>query len=101
MTNPGLPGTRGRKRVYLTRHGEVSYRRPDGRTEFSTQVMLTGEGVEQARQMRELLAQVSFDLGAHTGLARTRSGEGVIFSASGCVRAAATKHSRPSSPSPG
>jgi len=35
-------------------------------------VMLTGEGVEQARQMRELLAQVPFDLGAHTGLTRTR-----------------------------
>jgi len=54
------------------RHGEVSYRRPDGRTEFSTQVALTDEGVEQARQMRELLAQVPFDLGAHTGLTRTR-----------------------------
>jgi broad specificity phosphatase PhoE len=52
MTKPGLPGTRGRKRVYLMRHGEVSYRRPDGRTVFSTQVALTEEGVEQARHMR-------------------------------------------------
>jgi probable phosphoglycerate mutase len=69
---PGLPGTRGRKRVYLMRHGDVSYRRPDGRTEFSTQVGLTQEGAEQARHMRELLGQVPFDLGAHTGLARTR-----------------------------
>ena len=67
-----LPGTRGRKRVYLMRHGEVSYRRADGRTVFSTQVELTDEGVEQARQMQELLKQVSFDLVAHTGLARTR-----------------------------
>ena len=72
MTQPGLPGTRGRKRVYLMRHGDVSYRRPDGRTEFSTQVPLTQEGLEQARHMRELLGQVPFDLGAHTGLARTR-----------------------------
>ena len=72
MTKPGLPGTRGRKRVYLMRHGEVSYRRPDGRTVFSTQAMLTEEGVEQARQMRELLAPVPFDLGVHTGLPRTR-----------------------------
>jgi probable phosphoglycerate mutase len=72
MTNSGLPGTRGRKRVYLMRHGDVSYRRPDGRTVFSTQVTLTEEGVEQARLMRELLAQVPFDLGAHTGLTRTR-----------------------------
>ena len=72
MTNSGLPGTRGRKRVYLMRHGEVSYRRPDGRTVFSTQVPLTEEGVKQARVMRELLAEVPFDLGAHTGLTRTR-----------------------------
>jgi probable phosphoglycerate mutase len=67
----GLPGTRGRKRIYLMRHGEVSYLRPDGRTEFSTQVPLTPEGIEQARHMRELLGEVRFDLGVHTGLART------------------------------
>jgi probable phosphoglycerate mutase len=54
------------------RHGEVSYRRPDGRTVFSTQVTLTEEGVEQALVMRELLAEVAFDLGVHTGLTRTR-----------------------------
>lgn len=72
MHSSGLPGTRGRKRVYLMRHGEVSYRRPDGRTVFSTEVPLTEEGMEQARVMRELLAEVPFDLGAHTGLTRTR-----------------------------
>jgi probable phosphoglycerate mutase len=72
VKTPALPGTRGRKRVYLMRHGEVSYRRPDGRTVFSTQVALTEEGVEQARLMRELLAQAPLDLGVHTGLTRTR-----------------------------
>lgn len=72
MMKRGLPGTRGRKRVYLMRHGEVSYRRPDGQTVFSTQVELTEEGVDQAGQMREFLAQVPFDLCAHTGLTRTR-----------------------------
>lgn len=72
MMKQGLPGTRGRKRVYLMRHGEVSYRRPDGQTVFSTQVELTEEGVEQAGQMRKFLAQVPFDLCAHTGLTRTR-----------------------------
>jgi broad specificity phosphatase PhoE len=54
------------------RHGEVTYRRPDGWTVFSTGVPLTAEGVEQALVMRELLAEVAFDLGAHTGLTRTR-----------------------------
>lgn len=72
MNVAGLPGTRGRKRVYLMRHGEVSYRRPEGRTVFSTEVELNDEGIEQARQMHELLAEVPFDLGAHTGLNRTR-----------------------------
>lgn len=72
MNPAGLPGTRGRKRVYLMRHGEVSYRRPDGITVFSTQVELNDEGAEQARQVHELLAEVPFDLGAHTGLTRTR-----------------------------
>jgi broad specificity phosphatase PhoE len=71
-TTPQLPGTRGRKRVYLMRHGEVSYVRPDGRTVFSTQVALTDEGVDQARQMHDFLLDVPFDLAAHTGLERTR-----------------------------
>jgi broad specificity phosphatase PhoE len=79
MMKPELPGTRGRKRVYLMRHGEVSYRRPDGRTVFSTQVELTEEGLEQARQMRELLADVPFDLGAHTGLTRTRQTAALVL----------------------
>jgi broad specificity phosphatase PhoE len=72
MMKPALPGTRGRKRVYLMRHGEVSYLQADGRTVFSTQVELSEEGAEQARQMQHMLADVPFDLVAHTGLTRTR-----------------------------
>ena len=51
MANHSLPGTRGRKRLYLMRHGEVSYHRPDGRTVFSNEVDLTDEGVAQAEAM--------------------------------------------------
>jgi len=72
MTKRSLPGTRGRKRIYLMRHGEVSYHRPDGTTVFSTEVELTNEGVQQAQLMQDFLAQVPIDLGAHTGLTRTR-----------------------------
>src|SRR5689334_7081318 len=72
MIRKALPGTRGRKRVYRMQHGEVSYRQADGRTVFSTEVELTAEGMEQARHMRELLADVPFDIGLHTGLTRTR-----------------------------
>ena len=72
MANHSLPGTRGRKRLYLMRHGEVSYHRPDGRTVFSNEVDLTDEGVAQAQAMAATLQQVEFDLAAHTGLQRTR-----------------------------
>jgi broad specificity phosphatase PhoE len=72
MTKPSLPGTRGRKRIYLMRHGEVSYHRPDGTTVFSTEVELTDEGVQQAQLMHDFLARVPIDLGVHTGLTRTR-----------------------------
>lgn len=72
MTNGSLPGTRGRKRLYLMRHGEVSYHRPDGRTVFSNEVDLTEEGVTQAQAMAATLKEVEFDFVGHTGLLRTR-----------------------------
>jgi probable phosphoglycerate mutase len=66
-----LPGTRGRRRIYLMRHGEVSYHRPDGSTVFGD-VELTDVGVAQAQAAGALLADVPFDVAVHTGLARTR-----------------------------
>lgn len=72
MSNGALPGTRGRKRIYLMRHGEVSYHRPDGRTVFSSEVDLTDEGVVQAQAMATMLADVPFDGAWHTGLTRTK-----------------------------
>ena len=74
-----LEGTRGRRRVYLMRHGEVTYHRPDGRTVFSTDVELTDEGRDQARQMGELLADVPIDLVAHTGLTRSRTTAEIVM----------------------
>ncbi|MGD2141443.1 MAG: histidine phosphatase family protein [Burkholderiales bacterium] len=81
MNISGLPGTRGRKRVYLMRHGEVRYQRPDGQTVFSTDVELSDEGLEQARQIHGLLADVPFDLAAHTGLTRTRQTANLVLGA--------------------
>ena len=72
MTTRSLPGTRGRKRIYLMRHGEVSYHRPDGRTIFSNEVDLTDEGVAQAEAMAVTLQEVAIDFAAHTGLRRTQ-----------------------------
>ena len=67
-----LPGTRGRRRIYLMRHGEVSYHRSDGRTVFSNEVELTDEGTAQASLMGEMLADIPLDIACHTGLRRTR-----------------------------
>lgn len=66
-----LEGTRGRRRVFLMRHGDVSYRRADGQTVLSNSVRLTEEGKRQARMMRDLLADVPLDLAVHTGAERT------------------------------
>lgn len=66
-----LPGTRGRRRVYLMRHGEVSYHRADGSTVFGD-VALTDDGVAQAQAVGALLAEAPIDLAVHTGYARTR-----------------------------
>jgi probable phosphoglycerate mutase len=68
----GLPGTSGRRRLYLMRHGEVSYFSPDGRAVDPDLVELTEAGRAQAMAMAALLAEIEFDRAAWTGLLRTR-----------------------------
>ncbi len=68
-----LPGTTGRRRIYLMRHGHVDY--------FSKEVVdsqdprlakLTPQGIEEARAAGEALTNVEFDLALCSGLRRTR-----------------------------
>lgn len=67
----GLPGTNGRRRIYLMRHGEVDYA-PGGKTVPDTDaVELTNKGRRQAALMGEALSDIDFDLAIHTGLPRT------------------------------
>ena len=71
MSRP-LPGTDGRRRIYLMRHGDVDYYQRDGRrVDEPDLVPLTDEGRRQAGLMAELLAEVPFDRALHTGLPRT------------------------------
>jgi len=67
-----LPGTGGRRRVYLMRHGEVSYFDAAGNPVNPDRVELTERGVAQARAAGALLAEIPFDRVLHTGLARSR-----------------------------
>ena len=67
-----LPGTDGRRRLYLMRHGQAAYFDADGRLAPDPRAVgLTGTGRDQARAMGALLAAIAFDRWAHTGMPRT------------------------------
>lgn len=67
-----LPGTEGRRRLYLMRHGDVDYRVPSSDSAHIDTLPLTERGERQARAMAEVLRDVPFDHAVHTGLQRTR-----------------------------
>src|SRR5919106_1070288 len=60
-----------RRRLYLMRHGAVSYFREDGSPVDPDAVVLNEEGRAQAAAARELLAGVEFDRVLASGLPRT------------------------------
>ena len=62
---------RMRRRLYLMRHGAVSYFDPDGRPVHEDGVGLNEEGREQAAAARALLEPVTFDRVLTSGLRRT------------------------------
>jgi probable phosphoglycerate mutase len=75
----GLEGTRGRRRVYLMRHGEVSYFDAEGKPVDPRRVTLTEAGIAQARAMAEALADVQFDRAICSGLPRTRQTAEIVL----------------------
>jgi phosphoserine phosphatase len=68
----GLPGTQGRRRIYLLRHGEVDYGVGGAGVADVDLVELTEKGQRQAVLLGEALADITFDFAAHTGLIRTK-----------------------------
>jgi phosphoserine phosphatase len=67
-----LPGTNGRRRIFLLRHGDVNYFTESGeRVSDPTQVTLTDWGREQAALIGETLKDLSFDHVFHSGMLRT------------------------------
>jgi probable phosphoglycerate mutase len=61
-----------RRRIFLMRHGEAAYVRPDGTvTADPRQVGLTEQGRVQARKQAAVLASVPFDRAICSGLPRT------------------------------
>ncbi|MEC9032152.1 MAG: phosphoglycerate mutase family protein, partial [Planctomycetota bacterium] len=60
-----------RRRIYLLRHGEVSYFDPGGAPYQQAEVPLNGEGRKQARAAGEALSEAEIDLVITSGLPRT------------------------------
>ncbi len=69
----------GRRRVYLLRHGEVSYFDREGKPYAQQGVPLNPEGVTHAEAARAALRGVPLDRAVHTGFPRTRETAEVIL----------------------
>ena len=69
-----------RRRIYLLRHAEAAYLKPDGTPVADTRLAgLTADGEAQAHIQAEALAGVDFDRAVCSGLARTRATAGFIL----------------------
>ncbi len=77
-----LPGTTGRRRIYLMRHGHVDYFGREVRESGHTDsVPLTPLGREQARASGLALSHVRFDRALCSGLPRTRETAELVLTA--------------------
>lgn len=75
-----LPGTTGRRRIYLMRHGFVDYTsRLVRESQDPSRAYLTPEGREEARAAGIALADVHFDLALCSGLHRTRETAEIVL----------------------
>ena len=68
-----------RRRVYLLRHGEVSYFDPAGKPYHPDSVPLNSQGIAQAEAARDALQRIPLDRAIHTGLPRTRETAEIIL----------------------
>ena len=77
-----LPGTTGRRRIYLMRHGHVDYFSKLVTVEKRADLVpLTELGRDQARASGEALAHVRFDLALCSGYPRTRQTAELVLAA--------------------
>ena len=75
-----LPGTTGRRRIYLMRHGFVDYTSKLVRdTQDPSQAYLTPEGREEAKAAGIALSDVPLDVAFHSGLARTKETAEIVL----------------------
>ena len=76
-----LPGTTGRRRIYLMRHGHVDYFAPEVVQSGNTKnVVLTPQGRMEANAAGRAFATVTFDRAICSGLPRTRETAEIVLS---------------------
>ena len=77
-----LPGTTGRRRIYLMRHGHVDYTSAEVRAaEDPSIAYLTPQGREEACAAGAALTDIHFDLALYTGLKRTQETVELVLAA--------------------
>ena len=75
-----LPGTTGRRRLYLMRHGFVDYTSPEVREARDPKLAyLTDRGREEAKAAGIALSDVQLDVAFHTGLRRTKETAQIVL----------------------
>ncbi len=75
-----LPGTTGRRRIYLMRHGFVDYTSKLVReSQDPTLARLTPVGREEAAAAGAALSEIHFDVAISSGLARTRETAEIVL----------------------
>jgi broad specificity phosphatase PhoE len=75
-----LPGTIGRRRILLMRHGHVDYMSPEVIAARDPRIArLTELGHSQAQAARDALADAPIDLALCSGLRRTRETAGIVL----------------------
>ncbi len=77
-----LPGTTGRRRIYLMRHGFVDYTSEAVRRARDPKIAtLTERGIEEAKAAGAALAEVHLDIALCSGLPRTRQTAEIVLAA--------------------
>ncbi len=75
-----LPGTTGRRRIYLMRHGFVDYTSKEViESQDPSRARLTERGRDEARDAGLALSEIAFDLALCSGLARTRETAEIVL----------------------
>lgn len=76
-----LPGTTGRRRVYLMRHGHVDYFSPEvARARYTRDVVLTAQGRMEANAAGRAFSPIAFDRAICSGLPRARETAEIVLS---------------------